>query len=162
MRLGPIGQTLAPGRFGTGGVGGAEDRDKDRGGVDFPRQGIQHGYGLAGAVHKECLASPVALSPDQIELSSPLALGLTKLAVPEAMRGLTLYACHNSSKVTPLCFRSWCTVAQAGVGRLATGVLAAVARSRLSRTISSRVSGRGQPGGLCPPHILGGCGAAHS
>ena len=57
---------------------------------------------------------------------------------------MALYSCHNRSKVTPLRLLSWCTMAQSGVGRLAMGVWVAVANSRPSRAVSSRVSGRGQ------------------
>ena len=32
-----------------------------------------------------------------------------------------LYSCHNSNKVTPLRLRSWCTMAQSGMGRCKEG-----------------------------------------
>jgi hypothetical protein len=36
MGTNPVGQTLAPGRFSKGIVGGPQNRDEARGGVDFP------------------------------------------------------------------------------------------------------------------------------
>jgi hypothetical protein len=90
MRPDPIGQTLAPGRFGKGIVGSAQDGDEDRGFVDFTRESIDDRHCLAGIVDKECLARPVALSHDQIELPSPLTIRLTKLTVLEAIGGVGL------------------------------------------------------------------------
>ena len=83
----PIGETLAPGRFGKGIVRGPQDGDEDRGFADFPREGIDDRHRLAGVVHKERFARPVALPHDEIELPSPLAIRLTKLAVLQAVGG---------------------------------------------------------------------------
>src|SRR5215469_1354566 len=52
----PGGETLAPRRFGEGIVGGAQDGDEDRGGADFPREGIDDRHRLARIVDKERLA----------------------------------------------------------------------------------------------------------
>ena len=68
----------------------------------------------------------------------------SKMAVVAIAGVLALYSCHKRTRVTPLRLRSRCTGTQSGVGRRATGVLAAVANSRLSRAVSSSASGRGQ------------------
>jgi len=83
----PVGQTLAPGRFGTGRVGGSQDRHEDRGSVDFSWAWIDHGHGLARLVDKERLARAVALSHDQIELPRPLAIRGAELAVLQTLGG---------------------------------------------------------------------------
>ena len=74
---------------------------------------------------------------------------------------IALYSCQSRTKVTPGRVSSRGTVVQSGVGRLTTGVLAAVANSRLARASSSRVSGSGQANrNLRSPHVLGDCGPA--
>ena len=83
----PVGETLAPRRFGEGIVGGAQDGDEDRGFADFPREGIDDRHRLASIVDKERLARAVALPHHQIELPSPLAIGFPELAVLEAIGG---------------------------------------------------------------------------
>ena len=144
MRADPIRETLTPGRFSKGIVGGAKDGDEDRGVADFTREGIDDRHGLASVVHKERLARPVALPHDQIELSSPLAIRLTKLAVLEAIGGDGLVFLPQQEQSDTFAFALLVHMAQSGVGRLAMGVWVAVANSRPSRAVSSRVSGRGQ------------------
>lgn len=90
MGADPIGQTLRPRRLGIGRVGSAQASDEERGCADFPREGIDDRPRLAGLVDKECLARPVALSHDQIELPRPLPIRLTQLAVLEAIGGAGL------------------------------------------------------------------------
>ena len=87
MGSNPVGQTLAPGRFGKGIVGGPQDRNEDHGFADFTGEGIDDRHRLAGVVDKERLARPVALPHDQIELACPVAVGFTELAVLQAIGG---------------------------------------------------------------------------
>src|SRR5215510_859406 len=100
----PVRQTLAPGRFSKGRVGGAQDGDKDRSSVDFPRERIDHGYGLTRIVDKERLTRAVALPHHQIELPRPLAIGFTELAVLEAIWGDRLVFLPQQDQGDPLVF----------------------------------------------------------
>ena len=90
MRTDPGGQTLRPGGLGISVVRGPLDGDANRRFADFPSEGIDYRYRLASVVDKECLACPVALPYDQIELSSPLARRVTHLTALEATGGTGL------------------------------------------------------------------------
>jgi hypothetical protein len=140
----PVGQTLAPGRFSKGRVGGAQDGDAARGGANCPREGIDDRHRLARIGDKERVAYAGALPHAQSELASPRAIGVTALAVLEAIGGDSLVCLPQQDHCAPGRVRSRGTVVQSGAGRLATGVFVTVAHRRLSRARSSRVSGRGQ------------------
>jgi hypothetical protein len=100
----PVGETLAPSRFGEGRGGGAQDGDEDRGIADFPREGMDDRHRLASIVDKECLARAVALPHDQIEFPSPLAIGFTELAVLEAIGGAGFVFLPQQEQGDPLTF----------------------------------------------------------
>ena len=153
----PVGETLAPSRFGEGIVGGAQDGDEDRGFADFPREGIDDRHRLARIVDKECLARAVALPHDQIEFPSPLAIGFTELAVLEAIGGDRLVFLPQQEQGDPLTFELLVDDGPVRDGTLRYGCVGGRRKqpSLQGRIIEGIRQGPGQTCRLRPPHVLG-------
>ena len=157
----PVGETLAPRRFGAGRVGGAQDGDADRGVADCPREGIDDRHRLARIVDKERLARAVALPHDQIEFPRPLAIGFTELALLEAIGGERLVFLPHQDQGDTLAFELPVhgTPVREGTFRL-RGVGGPGTQTSFQNRLIERVrAGPGPTRSLGSPHVLGDGGS---
>ena len=88
MAADPVRQTLAPGGFAVGVVGGTEDGDEDRRRPDLAARGVGDRHGLAGVVDEQFLAGGMRLAQAEREPPDPLPIEGAETAVAVAGRVL--------------------------------------------------------------------------
>jgi hypothetical protein len=86
MAADPVRQTLAPGGFAVGVVGGAEDGDEDRRRPDFAAHRVGDRHRLAGVVDEQFLARGMRLAQAEREPPDPLTVEGAEAAVAVAGR----------------------------------------------------------------------------
>jgi hypothetical protein len=137
MGADPVGQALRPRGFGEGVVTGAEDGNKDGGGLQFAGDGVGHREGVAGIVDEEFFAGAMflpehdilALEPVTVEVAEaavPVAIGVLQLVLlPEELQGevlVNLELAADGGEVGFGVFAADC----GGVGRGGEGLLDAI------------------------------------
>jgi hypothetical protein len=85
VRADPIGETLSPGRFCVGVVGGAQHGHEDLRLADLASDGVDDGYGRTSVIHEQLFPGAMRLPHHQLEMGAPLLVMKTELGVAVAL-----------------------------------------------------------------------------